>query len=83
MVRDELWSVSISRIRAFFDTQPDIIPTDTGYQYSTCHITLTEMPPKDSARFQIPRTQVVFDGLDADVSEIYHSFMIQFLTTGG
>ena len=83
MIRDELWSVSIKRIRAFFDSQPNVTPTDTGYQYGKCHITLTEVPPRDSAHFSIPRTQVVSDGLDADVSEIYHSFMIQFLTTGG
>jgi hypothetical protein len=83
MIRDELWSVSISRIRAFFDTQPNITPTDTGYQYGNCLITLTEVPPKDSARFPIPRTQVVFDGSDTDVSDIYHRFMIQFLTAGG
>ena len=83
MIRDEIWSVSITRIRAFFDLQPDMIPTDTGYQFQECQITLVELPPKVSDYFSVSRTQVIFKGPDHQVSNIYHRFVIQFLTTGG
>ncbi len=83
MRRDELWSISMARICAFFDTQADLLPTDTGYQYRDCQITLTEVPPNPTARFAMPRTQVVFEGSDQAVSDIYHRFFIQFLTAGG
>ena len=83
MQRDEIWSVSLNRITAFFDGQQDITKTAAGYQYQDCHITLTALPPKEAARFAMPRTQVVFEGSDAAVSAIYHRFLIQFLTAGG
>ena len=83
MRRDEIWSVSLNRIMAFFDGQQDITKTTAGYQYQDCHITLTALPPKEAARFAMPRTQVVFEGSDAAVSAIYHRFLIQFLTAGG
>ena len=83
MQRDEIWSVSLNRITAFFDGQQDITKTTAGYQYQDCHITLTALPPKEAARFAMPRTQVVFEGSDAAVSAIYHRFLIQFLTAGG
>ena len=83
MQRDEIWSVSLNRITAFFDEQQDITKTTAGYQYQDCLITLTALPPKEAARFAMPRTQVVFEGSDAAVSAIYHRFLIQFLTAGG
>ena len=83
MRRDEIWSVSLNRIMAFFDGQQDITKTTAGYQYQDCHITLTALPPKEAARFAMPRTQVVFEGSDAAVSAIYQRFFIQFLTAGG
>ena len=83
MRREEIWSVSIARITAFFDIQQDITKTTAGYQYQDCRIALTALPPKEAARFAMPRTQVVFEGSDAAVSAIYHRFLIQFLTAGG
>ncbi|MBO4947794.1 MAG: hypothetical protein J6K99_05805, partial [Peptococcaceae bacterium] len=83
MRREEIWSVSIARITAFFDIQQDITKTTAGYQYQDCRITLTALPPKETARFAVPRTLVVFEGSDEAVSAIYHRFLIQFLTAGG
>ena len=83
MQRDEIWSISITRISAFFDAQPDLIKTSTGYRSSDCQITLRALTPNNAVRISIPRTQVIFEGSDASVAAIYHRFLIQFLTAGG
>ena len=47
MIKEEIWSISIQRARAFFREQTDV--TEEGlndYSFGTCRIHLTELKPK-------------------------------------
>ena len=82
MHKEEVWSVSIRRASSFFREQKDVtVIDDTTFQFGSCRIVLTELPPKGA--WAIARIQLLMDGDDADVNVIYRRFMIQFLTTGG
>ena len=84
MKKEEIWSVSIQRARAFFRDQADV--TEEGlndYTFGTCRIHLTELKPKGMGVRAAKRIQVCMEGEDADVEAIYHRYFIQFLSTGG
>ena len=84
MKKEEIWSVSIQRARAFFRDQADV--TEEGlndYTFGTCRIHLTELKPKGMGVWAAKRIQVCMEGEDADVEAIYHRYFIQFLSTGG
>ena len=84
MKKEEIWSVSIQRARAFFREQEDV--TEEGlndYTFGTCRISLTELKPKGMGVWAAKRIQVCMEGEDADVEAIYHRYFIQFLSTGG
>jgi hypothetical protein len=84
MRKEEIWSVSIQRARAFFREQEDV--TEEGmndYVFGTCRISLTELKPKGMGVWAAKRIQVCMEGEDADVEAIYHRYFIQFLSTGG
>ena len=84
MKKEEIWSVSIQRARAFFREQEDV--TEEGlndYTFGTCRIHLTELKPKGMGVWAAKRIQVCMEGEDADVEAIYHRYFIQFLSTGG
>ena len=84
MRKEEIWSVSIQRARAFFREQEDV--TEEGlndYTFGTCRISLTELKPKGMGVWAAKRIQVCMEGEDADVEAIYHRYFIQFLSTGG
>lgn len=84
MKKEEIWSVSIQRARAFFREQADV--TEEGlndYTFGTCRIHLTELKPKGMGVWAAKRIQVCMEGEDADVEAIYHRYFIQFLSTGG
>ena len=84
MKKEEIWSVSIQRARAFFREQEDV--TEEGlndYTCGTCRISLTELKPKGMGVWAAKRIQVCMEGEDADVEAIYHRYFIQFLSTGG
>ena len=84
MRKEEIWSVSIQRARAFFRDQADV--TEEGlndYTFGTCRIHLTELKPKGMGVWAAKRIQVCMEGEDADVEAIYHRYFIQFLSTGG
>ena len=84
MRKEEIWSVSIQRARAFFRDQEDV--TEEGlndYTFGTCRISLTELKPKGMGVWAAKRIQVCMEGEDADVEAIYHRYFIQFLSTGG
>ena len=84
MVKEETWSVSIQRARAFFREQEDVREENRNlYLYGSCRITLTELKPKGMGVWAAKRTRVLMEGEDQDVEEIYHRFFIRFLTTGG
>ena len=84
MIKEETWSVSIQRARAFFREQADV--TEEGinhFVYRTCRITLTELKPKGMGVWAAKRIQIHMEGEDADVEDIYHRYFMQFLSTGG
>ena len=84
MLKEETWSVSIQRARAFFRDQADV--TEEGindFVYGTCRIQLTELKPKGMGVWAAKRIKVRMEGEDADVEHIYHRYFIQFLSTGG
>ena len=84
MVKEEIWSISIQRARAFFREQEDV--TENGihdFSFGTCRIHLTELKPKGMGIWATKRIQVRMEGEEADVEHIYHRYFIQFLSTGG
>ena len=84
MMKEETWSVSIQRARAFFREQEDVTEENSNcFLYKTCRITLTELKPKGMGVWAAKRIRVYMEGEDTDVENIYHRYFIQFLSTGG
>ena len=84
MVKEETWSVSIQRARAFFREQEDVVEENLNcFVFGSCRITLTELKPKGMGVWAAKRIQVRMEGEDAHVEDIYHRYFIQFLSTGG
>ena len=84
MVKEETWSVSIQRARAFFREQEDV--TEEGindFVCGSCRIRLTELKPKGMGIWAAKRIQVRMEGGTEDVESIYHRYFLQFLSTGG
>jgi hypothetical protein len=84
MIKEETWSVSIQRARAFFREQEDVVEENLNcFVFGSCRITLTELKPKGMGVWAAKRIQVRMEGEDAHVEDIYHRYFIQFLSTGG
>ena len=84
MMKEEIWSVSIQRARAFFREQEDVTEESiNSFTCGSCRITLTELKPKGMGVWAAKRIQVRMEGDEADVENIYHRYFIQFLSTGG
>ena len=84
MIKEETWSISIQRARAFFREQEDVTEESiNSFTCGSCSITLTELKPKGMGVWAAKRIQVRMEGGDADVENIYHRYFIQFLSTGG
>ena len=84
MIKEEIWSISIQRARAFFREQEDVLEENPNvFVFGTCRVQLTELKPKGMGVWAAKRIQVHMEGEDADVENIYHRYFIQFLSTGG
>ena len=84
MLKEEIWSVSIQRARAFFREQEDVTEESINvFVFGSCRVTLTELKPKGMGVWAAKRIQVRMEGEEADVEAIYHRYFIQFLSTGG
>ena len=84
MLKEETWSISIQRARAFFREQEDVTEESANtFVYGSCRIQLTELKPKGMGVWAAKRIQVRMEGEDTDVENIYHRYFIQFLSTGG
>ena len=84
MMKEEIWSISIQRARAFFREQEDVAEESINcYLYNSCRISLEELRPKGMGVWAAKRIKVRMEGEDADVENIYHRYFIQFLSTGG
>ena len=84
MLKEEIWSVSIQRARAFFRNQTDVTEESAAcFIFRSCRITLTELKPKGMGVWAAKRIKVRMEGEPEDVEQIYHRYFIQFLSTGG
>ena len=84
MIKEETWSISIQRARAFFREQEDVTEESiNSFTCGSCGITLTELKPKGMGVWAAKRIRIRMEGEDADVESIYHRYFIQFLSTGG
>ena len=84
MIKEEIWSISIQRARAFFREQEDVVEENLNcFVFGSCRITLTELKPKGMGVWAAKRIQIHIEGEDTDVETIYHRYFIQFLSTGG
>ena len=84
MVKEEIWSIAIPHARSFFRQQEDVIEENMNcFVYGTCRVELTELKPKGMGIWAAQRIKIYMEGEDADVSEIYHRYFMQFLSTGG
>ena len=84
MIKEETWSVSIQRARAFFREQKDVAEeSSNSFLFRSCRVTLTELKPKGMGVWAAKRIRLLMEGEDTDVEEIYHRYFIQFLSTGG
>ena len=84
MLKEEIWSVSIQRARAFFREQEAVTEESINvFVFGSCRVTLTELKPKGMGVWAAKRIQVRMEGGEADVEAIYHRYFIQFLSTGG
>ena len=83
MVKEEIWSITIDRARAFFRDQKDVTENAGGFVYGSCRIQLTGLEPAGTGIWAIKRIQLRLEGEAADVEAIYHRFFMQFLSAGG
>ena len=84
MMKEEIWSISIQRARAFLRDQEDVTEENENvFWFGTCRIDLTELKPKGMGVWAAKRIQIRMEGEDKDVENIYHRYFIQFLSTGG
>ena len=80
---EENWAVASDRISAFFGEQPDVQAEGAGFRCRSCMISLIPLSGQAMGKWEIPRTQVIFEGGDEDVQEIHHRFFLRFLSAGG
>ena len=84
MIKEEIWSISLQRVRAFFRAQADVTEENTNsFVFRSCRITLTELEPAGTGIWAAKRFQLRMEGEDTDVKSIYHRYFLQFLSTGG
>ena len=77
MIKEEIWSISIQRARAFFREQEDVTEESANaFVFGSCRIQLTELKPKGMGVWAAKRIQVRMEGDDADVEDIYHRYLL-------
>ncbi len=84
VVREEIWSVSLERVQAFFRRQKDVTEeTANIFHFLSCRIILTELEPGSVGVWASKRIRLRIEGEPADVENIYHRYFLQFLSAGG
>ena len=84
MRKEEIWSVPIVRIRAFFRAQPDVaLDAEDRWSFRSCRILLEELPSQGEGMWASPRTRICMEGREEDVLPIHRRFFLQFLSAGG
>lgn len=83
MIKEEIWRVPMQRAVSFFRGQEDVTEESANvFQCRSCRIVLTEMKPAGTGIWATKRVKVSMEGSDPDVEEIYHRFVLQFLSLG-
>ena len=84
MVKDEIWSIPVQRICAFFRLQENVTEAASSvFLFHSCRITLSELEPNKIGPWEISRTRIRLEGEEADTQSIYSRFFNQFLSAGG
>ena len=83
MRKDENWAIDPSRIRAFFREQADVREENGLFIFGQCTVTLVPLNGNAIGKWQIPRTQIIFEGSEDDVEAIHRRFFLRFLSAGG
>ena len=84
MKKEEVWSVSIDRVREFFRAQPDVTAENGDfYTFQAVQITLKALEPAKNGIFSASRTRIVMEGPEEEVKAIHRRFFLQFLSAGG
>ena len=80
----EIWAIPRERIERFFQSQNDVRPSgEGGFFFGQCEIRITSMPDREIGRLRFPRTQMEFEGPEADTEKIHRRFVLQFISAGG
>ena len=83
MRKEDIWAVDSGRIRTFFQEQPDITQTESGFVFHSCRVSVTALEPRRMAGMTLPPTRIVFEGEEWSVIPIYRRFLLRFLSAGG
>ena len=83
MRREENWAIDAGRIRAFFRDQMDVREKDGRFIFASCSITLIPQQGNAIGKWQLSRTQIIFEGNEDDVNAIHRRFFFRFLSAGG
>ena len=83
MVLEENWGVAPERIAQFLLAQPDISRLSDGFQYCTCHVSLTPIQGTLMGKWPHMRTHIRIEGPEEKVRQIQKRIFLQFLSAGG
>ena len=83
MRKYENWAISVDRIQFFFREQADVREENGCFIFGSCTITLVPAQGNAMNKWEIPRTQIIFEGNEDDVQTIYRRFFLRFLSAGG
>lgn len=83
MRKEDIWAVDSGRIRTFFQEQPDITQTESGFVFHSCRVSVTALEPRRVVSMALPQTRIVFEGEEAFVIPVYQRFLLRFLSAGG
>ena len=54
MRKEDIWAVDSGRIRTFFQEQPDITQTESGFVFHSCRVSVTALEPRRRTAFPCP-----------------------------
>ena len=83
LVKEEWWSVPVSRAEAFFRSFPNAVPCQDGFRIDGCLVTLTSQAPGNRYPWITQGVRIRLEGEQERVDAIYHQFFLQFLSAGG
>ena len=67
---DEVWALDSERVRLFFEDHNE-----------DENVIVTALPERKLGSISIPQTRIIIAGENAD--DLYHRFLLQFISAGG